>query len=77
MQILLLLLVLAQGTAYSLRAHDPSEGSVEHEYWFSKEHPNIAGDDDKWYYCDYKCLALEKRNPNKDFVVITFSAFLK
>ena len=48
MRILLLLLVLAQGAAYSLRAHDLSEGSVEHEYWFSKEHPNIAGDDDKW-----------------------------
>lgn len=48
-----------------------------HEYWFNKDHPKYMGNDDKWDYCDYKCLTLEKMIPEKDFVVVVLSALFK
>ena len=35
------------------------------------------GDDDKWFYCDEKCLTMENFVENKDFVVIVFKALFK
>ena len=45
-----------------------------HDYWFNKDHPNYKGDDDKWFYCDEKCIAMENQVERKDFVVIVFTA---
>lgn len=46
-----------------------------HDYWFNKWNP-LHKDDHKWDYCDYKCLYLENLINNKDFVVVSLSAFL-
>lgn len=77
--ILLIFLMMASVCPLTLRTHAPNSSppAPSHNYFFSKDHPNIASDDDHWYYCDYKCLTLEKLNPGKDFVVIGFSAMLK
>jgi hypothetical protein len=56
--LLLLSICLCFTVCSSLRNHQSYQSQLKHQYWFSKDHPNIAGDDDKWNYCDYKCLAL-------------------
>lgn len=48
-----------------------------HDYWFNKFHPNIAKNDNRWDYCDEKCLTLERLIPGKDFVVVVMSATFK
>ena len=48
-----------------------------HQYWFNKYDPEYAKNDDRWNYCDLKCLTLEKLVPDKDFVVVTFTATFK
>ena len=51
---------------------------LRHNYWFNKDHPNYHNNnDDKWSYCDYKCLYLENYASNKDFVVVKMSAWMK
>lgn len=55
----------------SLR-HDLTSNS--HQYWFMKNNPIEQGDDYSWNYCDLKCIYLENYYPDKDFVVVVFSA---
>lgn len=57
----LLLAILQLCACFSLRnhqAHIDNVGKVNHQYWFTKYNPVQEGDDDRWYYCDYKCLTL-------------------
>lgn len=65
--LLLLLSLLALATPLALR----------HDYWFNKNHPKYARDDDRWDYCDYKCLSMENMVADKDFIVVVFTAPLK
>jgi hypothetical protein len=51
MNLILTLLVLLS-TCYSLQLR----GS--HDYWFMKDNPVQSGNDQKWNYCDLKCLYL-------------------
>lgn len=37
-------------------SHNRIQTNVDHKYWFMKDNP-LTGNDDKWNYCDYKCLA--------------------
>jgi hypothetical protein len=66
-----ILLLLLLSLCYSLKL------LRNHDYWFLKTNPISVGNDFKWNYCDLKCLYLEKYNPEKDFVVIVFTAMFK
>lgn len=55
---ILLLSVITASYSISLRSHDSCDHTLNHRYWFSKDHPNIEGDDDHWFYCDLKCITL-------------------
>lgn len=58
-----LILMVALGTCLQMR----------HQYWFEKDQPPLNGNnDDKWFYCDEKCLELERKVKDKDFVVVKF-----
>jgi len=56
--VILLLGIIVPTMAVSLRESPGSHLVMKHDYWFNKDHPNLKGDDERWYYCDYKCLAL-------------------
>lgn len=57
-KLLLLLLILYIGSPFSLRKNENAHNKMNHKYWFMKYNPVEEGDDDRWYYCDYKCLTL-------------------
>lgn len=55
---LLLLVIVHLCSSFSLRNHRGDNSKMNHQYWFTKYNPVKEGDDDRWYYCDYKCLTL-------------------
>lgn len=66
------LVALCICSVLNLQMHRPY-----HQYWFNKWHPNYTGNDNRWNYCDHKCLTLEKFANDKDFVVVVLSALFK
>jgi hypothetical protein len=65
---ILLALLVALSSCSFLRTHD---------YWYTATKSAVTSGvplaDVPWGYCDIKCTYLEKHNPGKDFVVISFT----
>jgi hypothetical protein len=67
---LVLLGLICSSLSIGMRHHQ----TEKHEYWFNKDSPVAMGNDNKWNYCDLKCLYLEHYAEGIDFVVLVLTA---